>query len=116
MTARTAISSQLPILAAKVAVPAAEADADSATMQSILSVLPEAVRDAGMEHLQSRQAACCPVSRPDLPCTFHGLHLQMWRISYHHLQMGMSLPLHTGLQTRAVLHSCTHGLVQMLYT
>lgn len=54
MTARTANSSQLQVLAAKVAVLAAEADADSDTMQSILSVLPEAVRDAVIEHLQSR--------------------------------------------------------------
>ena len=57
MTPSTPISSQLQVLAATVAVPAAEADADSDTMQSILSVLPEAVRDAVMEHLQSRQAA-----------------------------------------------------------
>ena len=81
MTASTAISSQLQVLAAQDVVPAAEADADSDTMQSILSVLPEAVRDAVTEHLQSRQAACCPVSKPHLPCICHGLHLQMWRMS-----------------------------------
>lgn len=115
LTSSTASSSQLQVLAATVVVPAAEADADSDTMQSILSVLPEAVRAAVMEHSQSRQAAALSQGLILLLYFFHGLHLQMWRMSYHDLQMWSVVPLHIWLQSRALLHNCTHGLVQMFY-
>lgn len=46
----------------------AEIDADSSSMQSILNLLPEAVRDAVKEHFQSRQAVSHPYF---LPCRVH---------------------------------------------
>lgn len=56
MSASTATSCQLQELAAKIVASAAEGDADSSA-QSILNHLPEVVKDAVMECLQSRQAA-----------------------------------------------------------